>query len=172
VKEIESAKSDDAFVVERYKERVARLKSGVGVIKVGAATEIELKERKYRIEDAINAVKAAIDKQDGGILPGGGAALAKVTSIECKTVAAAIRMPLYRIAQNAGVKPDEVLTKVSALSASEGYNAKTDTYVDMFTEGIIDPYKVTVTALINAASVAGTVLTTEVIISPEVDPRP
>jgi len=176
IKELESFKSDDAFVVERHRERVARLKSGVGVIRVGAATDIELKERKYRIEDAINAVRAAIDKKDGGILPGGGAALAKIVlksnTPGAKMVQEAITRPLYYIATNAGKEGLEVVDKVQALPAEQGYNAKTDKYVDMFTEGIIDPYKVTVTALINAASVAGTVLTTEVIISPEVDPRP
>lgn len=174
--QLESEKNE--YDREKLKDRYAKLSGGIGVIKVGAATEVEMKERKYRIEDALNATKAATDKEDGGILPGGGAALAKVIldipntlsldpdfATGLKIIQNACFAPLRRIVENAGGKPDVVVDEVrNNVSESLGYNVLTGNYVDMFEEGIIDPLKVTVTAFTNASSVAQMLLTTGAVV--------
>jgi chaperonin GroEL len=162
-------------------ERVARLSGGVAVIKVGAATEVEMKEKKDRVDDALHATKAAAL---GGIVPGGGVALIraqavldnlKVETADQKTgvniIRRAVEEPLRQIAQNAGKSADVIVNKVKELSGNEGYNAKTDVYENLVDSGVIDPAIVTVTALKNASSVASMVITTECVIceKPEKD---
>lgn len=155
-------------------ERVARLSGGVAVIKVGAATEVEMKEKKDRVDDALHATKAAAL---GGIVPGGGVALIRAQSVldnlkvetaDQKTgvniIRRAIEEPLRQIAQNAGKSADVIVNKVKELSGNEGYNAKTDVYENLVDSGVIDPAIVTVTALKNASSVASMVITTECVI--------
>ena len=155
-------------------ERVARLSGGVAVIKVGAATEVEMKEKKDRVDDALHATKAAAL---GGIVPGGGVALIraqavldnlKVETADQKTgvniIRRAVEEPLRQIAQNAGKSADVIVNKVKELSGNEGYNAKTDVYENLVDSGVIDPAIVTITALKNAASVASMVITTECVI--------
>ena len=155
-------------------ERVARLSGGVAVIKVGAATEVEMKEKKDRVDDALHATKAAAL---GGIVPGGGVALIraqavldnlKVETADQKTgvniIRRAVEEPLRQIAQNAGKSADVIVNKVKELSGNEGYNAKTDVYENLVDSGVIDPAIVTVTALKNASSVASMVITTECVI--------
>ena len=160
---------------DKLKERFAKLSGGIGVIKVGAPTEVEMKERKYRIEDALNATRAATDKEDGGILPGGGSALAKVLlnipvngDADYKTgfdiIQKACMAPLWRIADNGGYKGDVIVKEVSELKEGFGFNVLKGEYVDLLKEGIIDPLKVTITALTNASSVAVMILTTRSII--------
>ncbi len=161
---------------EKLQERLAKLAGGVAQISVGAATEVEMKERKLRIEDALNATRAAVEE---GIVPGGGVALLSAAkdvdklveslSGDEKTGAAIIRKvleaPIKQIAQNAGVDGGVVVANVLAANkANYGYDALTDTYGDMIEKGILDPTKVTRSALQNAASVAGTLLTTESIV--------
>lgn len=160
------------FEVEKLHERLAKLSGGVAVIKVGAATETELKERKLRIEDALNATKAAVEE---GIVPGGGTALANtipavaayvetLTGDE-KTGAAIIKRaleePVRQIAENAGFEGSVVMAEVKASKAGVGFNAATEEYVDMIGAGIVDPAKVTRSALQNAASASAMLLTTE-----------
>jgi len=167
--EIENTKSD--FDREKLQERLAKLTGGVAVLKVGAATETELKEKKHRIEDAVQATKAAIEE---GIVPGGGVAL--VRSLEAlrqlKTadkdeqaaydlLAKALQAPLKQIAMNAGQEGAVIVEEVLKRKGNEGYNAATDTYEDLMAAGIVDPAKVTRSALQNAASIAGLLLTTE-----------
>ena len=160
---------------EKLQERLAKLAGGVAVIKVGAATEVELKERKHRIEDAVRNAKAAVEE---GIVPGGGVALIQagkrafeklaLTGDEAtgaNIVKVAIEAPLKQIALNAGLEPGVVANKVTELPVGQGLNAATGEYVDMFTAGIIDPAKVTRSALQNAASIAGLFLTTEVVVA-------
>ena len=162
-------------------ERVARLSGGVAVIKVGAATEVEMKEKKDRVDDALHATKAAAL---GGIVPGGGVALIRAQSVldnikvetaDQKTgvniIRRAVEEPLRQIAQNAGKSADVIVNKVKELSGNEGYNAKTDVYENLVDSGVIDPAIVTVTALKNASSVASMVITTECVIceKPEKD---
>lgn len=155
-------------------ERVARLSGGVAVIKVGAATEVEMKEKKDRVDDALHATKAAAL---GGIVPGGGVALIRAQSVldnlkvetaDQKTgvniIRRAVEEPLRQIAQNAGKSADVIVNKVKELSGNEGYNAKTDVYENLVDSGVIDPAIVTITALKNAASVASMVITTECVI--------
>ena len=155
-------------------ERVARLSGGVAVIKVGAATEVEMKEKKDRVDDALHATKAAAL---GGIVPGGGVALIRAQSVldnlkvetaDQKTgvniIRRAVEEPLRQIAQNAGKSADVIVNKVKELSGNEGYNAKTDVYENLVDSGVIDPAIVTVTALKNASSVASMVITTECVI--------
>ena len=154
---------------------MAKLAGGVAVIEVGAATEIELKERKLRIEDALNATRAANEE---GIVPGGGVALVRVQqelesqlgSMEFasddeksgfKILTAALDIPLRAIAYNAGAKSDVVIDNVRNEQGAYGYDALLDRYTDMFAAGIVDPAKVTRSALENAASVASMLLTTE-----------
>lgn len=164
-------KTDSDFDKEKMQERLAKLSGGVGVIKVGAATEIELKELKHRIEDALSATKAAVEE---GIVSGGGVALVDVIrsiddvqtvdsdeKVGLKMLRKALEAPLRQIAQNAGKDGSVVIEEVRRKEKGIGYNAATDEYVDMIKAGIIDPLKVTRSALQNAASVAAMVLTTE-----------
>jgi chaperonin GroEL len=165
-----ATESTSEYDKEKLLERVAKLAGGVAVIKVGAATEVEMKEKKDRIDDALHATKAAV--QDG-IVPGGGVAfirakqLANVTASNpdkqagVNIVLKAIEEPLRQIVTNAGVSADVVMNQVAAGSGNYGYNAATEQYGDMLAQGVIDPTKVAKTALVNAASVAGLLLTTE-----------
>lgn len=176
-------KTDSSYDRDKLKERYAKLAGGVGVIKVGAATEVEMKEKKYRIEDALAATRAAVDEEDGGILPGGGTALVdasdaleklKLTGEELtgvKILQRALQQPLRQIAENAGVEGSIVVKEVAGSAKGTGYNALTGQYVDMLAAGIIDPFKVTSSALQNAASVAAMVLTTEVLIAEKPKPE-
>ncbi len=171
--EIERAKSD--FDREKLEERLAKLAGGVAVIRVGAATETELKEKKLRIEDAINATRAAIEE---GIVAGGGVAFLRArTVLETQSKAhddrttgrqivyRALEWPARQIAMNAGKDPGVVVARILTEKIGMGYNAATDEFVDMVQAGIIDPVKVTRSALQNAASVAALILTTEVAIT-------
>jgi len=166
----ELLQTDDMRECDKIQERITKLASGVAVIKVGAATEVEMIEKKHRIEDALEAVKSA---QQEGIVPGGGVALVRVSSnllmLEAENedqmfgieiVRDAVKAPLRQMAQNCGLSPDLVLAKVEDAEGNLGYNFRTDEMVDMLEEGVIDPVKVTRTALQNAASAAGTLITT------------
>ncbi|MBJ8345568.1 chaperonin GroEL [Antrihabitans sp. YC2-6] len=169
-REIEDAES--AWDRERLEERLAKLSGGVAVIKVGAATETAVKERKFRVEDAVSAAKAAVAE---GVVPGGGSALAHAAkellalsdslegdeALGVDVLRAALSAPLFWIATNAGVEGSVVVDKVAAADGSFGFNAATLSYGDLVAEGVIDPLKVTRTAVINAASVARMILTTE-----------
>ena len=172
-KQIEA--SDSEYDKEKLQERMAKLAGGVAVIEVGAATEIELKERKLRIEDALNATRAANEE---GIVPGGGVALirvqqeleSKMNTITFETddeksgykiLTAALDVPLRAIAFNSGAKSDVVVENVRAEKDAYGYDALLDRYTDMFAAGIVDPAKVTRSALENAASVGSMLLTTQ-----------
>ena len=168
-KEIESTKSD--YDKEKLEERVAKLAGGVGVVKVGAATEVELNEKKLRIEDAVNATKAAIEE---GIVSGGGVAFVDAITdldklalkdeeeqVAVKILRRALEEPMRQIAQNAGVDGSVVIEEVKRREAGMGFNAATGEYVDMIGAGVIDPLKVTRSALENAVSIAALVLTTE-----------
>ncbi|WP_063063869.1 chaperonin GroEL [Nocardia violaceofusca] len=166
--EIEATDSD--WDREKLEERLAKLSGGVAVIKVGAATETALKERKYRVEDAVSAAKAAVEE---GIVSGGGTALVQAATklvelrdsltgdqaIGVEVVRQALRAPLYWIATNAGIDGAVVVSKVS--EGKDGFNAATLTYGDLITDGVVDPVKVTRSAVLNATSVARMVLTTE-----------
>ncbi len=170
--EIENSDSD--YDREKLQERLAKLAGGVAVIKVGAATEVELKERKHRIEDAVRNAKAAVEE---GIVPGGGVALVQAAkavnfdnlsgdeAVGAQIVFASASAPLKQIAHNAGLEGGVVAEKVSNLPAGEGLNAATGEYVKMVEAGIIDPAKVTRSALQNAASIAALFLTTEAVIA-------
>jgi chaperonin GroEL len=171
-KQIETTESQ--FDKEKMQERLAKLAGGIGVIKVGAATEVEMKEKKHRIEDAIAATKAAVEE---GIVPGGGVALIRAVkaleavkvegeeAIGVRIVAKAIEEPLRTIASNAGKDGSVVVEEVKKATGSKGYNAEADTYEDVIAAGIIDPAKVTRSALQNATSVAALFLTTECVIT-------
>ncbi len=180
--EIENSDSD--YDREKLQERLAKLAGGVAVIKVGAATEVELKERKHRIEDTVRNAKAAVEE---GIVAGGGVALIQAGKEALKDiklegdeatgvniVRVAIEAPLKQIATNAGLEGGVVAERVANLKAGEGLNAATGEYVDMIKAGIIDPAKVTRSALQNAASIAALFLTTEAVIAdkPEKNPAP
>jgi chaperonin GroEL len=169
--------TDSSYDKEKLQERLAKLSGGVAVVKVGAATETEMKDKKLRLEDAINATKAAVEE---GIVPGGGTTLAHLAPaleqwaastlsgeelIGATIVASALTAPLKRIAENAGVNGSVVAEHVKNKPFSEGYNAATGEYVDMLAAGIVDPAKVTRSGLQNAASIAGMVLTTECIVA-------
>ena len=169
--------TDSTYDKEKLQERLAKLAGGVAVVKVGAATETEMKDKKLRLEDAINATKAAVEE---GIVPGGGTTLAHLAPsleewangnlsgeelIGANIVAAALTAPLMRIAENAGANGAVVAENVKSRAISEGYNAATGDYVDMLAAGIVDPAKVTRSGLQNAASIAGMVLTTECIVA-------
>jgi chaperonin GroEL len=171
----EIEKSDSDYDREKLQERLAKLAGGVAVIKVGAATEVELKERKHRIEDAVRNAKAAVEE---GLLPGGGVALANAaqTAFEkldlagdeatgASIVRVALTAPLKQIAVNAGLEGGVVAEKVNSLPAGHGLNAATGEYVDMFAAGIVEPAKVTRSALQNAASIAALFLTTEAVVA-------
>lgn len=175
-------KTDSEFDREKLQERLAKLVGGVGVIKVGAATEVEMKEKKFKIEDALNATKAAIAE---GIVPGGGAALVKVANalndllketgtelteeekIGAKIVQQALTAPLRQIAANAGIKDISlILNEIKDINdRSSGYDFSTGKKVDMLEAGIVDPMKVTRTALENASSIASTLITMETVIT-------
>ncbi|MEK0278824.1 chaperonin GroEL [Bifidobacterium mongoliense] len=179
--EIENTDSD--YDREKLQERLAKLAGGVAVIKVGAATEVEAKERKHRIEDAVRNAKAAIEE---GLLPGGGVALVQAAkkaeksadlaslSNEEATGAAivfrAVEAPIKQIAENSGVSGDVVLNKVRELPEGEGFNAATNGYEDLLAAGVADPVKVTRSALQNAASIAGLFLTTEAVVANKPEP--
>ncbi|MFY9232326.1 MAG: chaperonin GroEL [Candidatus Nanopelagicales bacterium] len=167
-------KSDSDWDREKLQERLAKISGGVVVIKVGGHTEVELKERKHRIEDAVSATRAAIEE---GIIPGGGTALVQATSVlvgdlglegdeatGVGIVRRAMVEPLRWIAENAGEQGYVVTTKVADLPAGQGLNAATGEYVDMVAAGVIDPVKVTRSALENAASIAAMLLTTETLV--------
>ena len=169
--------TDSTYDKEKLQERLAKLAGGVAVVKVGAATETEMKDKKLRLEDAINATKAAVEE---GIVPGGGTTLAHMAPaleewaaanlsgeelIGANIVASALTAPLMRIAENAGVNGAVVAENVKSKSFNEGYNAANGEYVDMLSAGIVDPAKVTRSGLQNAASIAGMVLTTECIVA-------
>jgi chaperonin GroEL len=171
----EIEKSDSDYDREKLQERLAKLAGGVAVIKVGAATEVELKERKHRIEDAVRNAKAAVEE---GLLAGGGVALANAaaTAFEkldltgdeatgANIVRVALIAPLKQIAINAGHEGGVVAEKVGNLPAGHGLNAETGEYVDMFKAGIVEPAKVTRSALQNAASIAALFLTTEAVVA-------
>ena len=174
----EIEKSDSDYDREKLQERLAKLAGGVAVIKVGAATEVELKERKHRIEDAVRNAKAAVEE---GIVPGGGVALIQAMklagskidalglteeqAVGANIVRVAVSAPLKQIAENAGLEGGVVVEKVRELPAGQGLDAATGEYVDMIAAGIIDPAKVTRSALQNAASIAALFLTTEVVIA-------
>ncbi len=179
---IENSESD--YDREKLQERLAKLAGGVAVIKVGAATEVELKERKHRIEDAVRNAKAAVEE---GIVSGGGVALIEASheldldSLGLSTddertgariVKEACQAPLRQIAVNAGLEGGVIVDKVASLPAGEGLNAATDEYVNMVDAGIIDPAKVTRSALQNAASIAALFLTTEAVIADKPEPAP
>jgi len=173
-------KSDSDYDKEKLQERLAKLAGGVAVIKAGAATEVELKERKHRIEDAVRNAKAAVEE---GIVAGGGVALIqagkaafaglKLTGDEAtgaNIVKVAISAPLKQIAINAGLEPGVVAEHVANLPSGHGLNAATGEYVDMLATGINDPVKVTRSALQNAASIAGLFLTTEAVVADKPEP--
>ena len=175
--------TDSSYDKEKLQERLAKLAGGVAVIKVGAATETEMKDRKLRLEDAINATKAAVEE---GIVPGGGTTLAhlvpdletwangNLTAEELTgslIVARALTAPLKRIAENAGQNGAVVAEHVKSKPFNTGYNAADNTFVDMFEAGIVDPAKVTRSAIQNAASIAGMVLTTECIVVDKPEPK-
>ncbi len=167
-------KTESTFDKEKLQERLAKLSGGVGVIKVGAATEVEMKEKKHRIEDAIAATKAAVEE---GIVPGGGVALLRAMivleglraegeeAIGVRIVRRAVEEPIKTIASNAGKDGSVIVEEVKKLSGTMGYNAEEDRYEDMVKAGIIDPTKVTRSALQNATSVAALLLTTECVIT-------
>ena len=172
-REIDNTDSD--YDREKLQERLAKLAGGVAVIKAGAATEVELKERKHRIEDAVRNAKAAVEE---GVVAGGGVALIQagknafagleLTGDEAtgaNIVRVAIEAPLKQIALNAGLEPGVVANKVAELEIGHGLNAATGEYGDLFAQGIIDPAKVTRSALQNAASIAGLFLTTEAVVA-------
>ena len=176
----EIEKSDSDYDREKLQERLAKLAGGVAVIKAGAATEVELKERKHRIEDAVRNAKAAVEE---GIVAGGGVALlqagkalAKLSltgdeATGARIVEFAIEAPLKQISINAGLEGGVVVEKVRNLEAGFGLNAATGEYVDMIKTGIIDPAKVTRSALQNAASIAALFLTTEAVITDKPEPK-
>ncbi|MGK2875736.1 MAG: chaperonin GroEL, partial [Nocardioides sp.] len=170
--EIENTDSD--WDREKLQERLAKLAGGVCVIKVGAATEVELKEKKHRIEDAVSATRAAIEE---GIVAGGGSALIHAVSVldgdlgltgdeatGVRVVRKSADEPLRWIAENGGINGYVVTSKVRELGVGYGYNAATDEYGDLVAQGVLDPVKVTRSALVNATSIAGMLLTTETLV--------
>ncbi|QTD95527.1 chaperonin GroEL [Burkholderia anthina] len=181
-RQIEETTSD--FDREKLQERIAKLSGGVAVIKVGAATEVEMKERKARVEDALHATRAAVEE---GIVPGGGVALLRARAAlkelrganadqdaGIRIVLRALEEPLRQIALNAGEEPSVVLNRVLEQSGNFGWNAASDTYGDLMEMGVVDPTKVTRTTLQNAASVAGLILTTDAVVAelPKEEARP
>jgi len=181
-RQIEETTSD--YDSEKLQERLAKLAGGVAVINVGAATEVEMKEKKARVEDAMHATRAAVEE---GIVPGGGVALVRAISaldeldledpteeVGTDIIRRALEEPLRQIARNAGQEDSVVIAKVKDEDHSIGYNALKDEYADMFDAGVIDPTKVVRVALQNASSIAGLMLTTEALIAdiPEKDPPP
>ena len=179
----EYAASTSEFDKEKLSERLAKLAGGVAVIKVGAATEVEMKEKKLRIEDALNATKAAVEE---GIVAGGGTAYINAISevekllastegderIGVQLILKSLEAPLFQIAENAGHPGAVVVDKVKGSKKGVGFDAYNETYVDMMASGIVDPAKVTRSALQNAASIAATVLTTEAVVANQPEPEP
>jgi chaperonin GroEL len=178
--QIEESTSD--YDREKLQERLAKIVGGVAVINVGAATETEMKEKKARVEDALHATKAAVEE---GIVPGGGVALLRsidaLNSVQAtgdqkigvNIIRRALEEPLRQISQNAGLEGSVVVQRVRSEKGTMGFDAASETYVDMIQAGIIDPTKVTRSALQNAASVSSLMLTTEVMIAdiPEKEPK-
>ncbi|MBW4602842.1 MAG: chaperonin GroEL [Calothrix sp. FI2-JRJ7] len=175
--------TESSYDKEKLQERLAKLSGGVAVVKVGAATETEMKDKKLRLEDAINATKAAVEE---GIVPGGGTTLAHLAPeleawaqsnlkdeelIGALIVSRALAAPLKRIAENAGQNGAVIAERVKERDFNVGFNAATNEFVDMFEAGIVDPAKVTRSALQNAASIAGMVLTTECIVVDKPEPK-
>jgi len=176
----EAERTDSDWDREKLQERLAKLGGGVCVIKVGAATEVELKEKKHRIEDAVSATRAAIEE---GIVAGGGAALVQASAalegdlglsgdeaVGVRVVRKAVDQPLRWIAENAGLNGYVVVDKVRGLPAGQGLDAATGEYVDLVPAGVIDPVKVTRSALVNAVSIASMVLTTETLVVDKPEP--
>jgi len=173
--------TDSSYDREKLQERLAKLAGGVAVIKVGAATETELKEKKHRFEDALSATRAAVEE---GIVPGGGETLIKVIpaleglgespdeKVGVSIVRRALEEPLRQIASNAGLEGSVVVEKVKSLPQGQGLNAATEEYVDLVKSGIVDPVKVTRSALQNAASIASLVLTTEGLVAEKPEKKP
>ena len=177
----EIANTDSDYDREKLQERLAKLAGGVAVIKVGAATEVEAKERKHRIEDAVRNAKAAIEE---GLLPGGGVALIQAAAkakddvklegdeaTGAAIVFRAVEAPIKQIAENAGLSGDVVIDKVRSLPDGQGLNAATNEYEDLLAAGVTDPVKVTRSALQNAASIAGLFLTTEAVVANKPEPK-
>jgi chaperonin GroEL len=176
--EIENSDSD--WDREKLQERVAKLSGGVCVLRAGAATEVELKEKKHRLEDAISATRAAIEE---GIIPGGGSALVQIAAslddlgksgdeaTGVRIVRRALEAPCRWIAENAGAEGGVVVAAVAELPAGHGYNAQTGEYGDLIAQGVIDPVKVTRSAVQNAASIAGMLLTTEALVVDKPEPE-
>jgi chaperonin GroEL len=171
--ELDEATGD--YDKEKLQERLGKLSGGVAVIKVGGATESEMKERKVRVEDALHATRAAVDE---GVLPGGGVALVRARSALAEMhaenadesagvaiVRRALAAPLRQIVANAGLDPSVVVANVERESGSYGYNAAKAIYGDLVAMGVLDPTKVTRNALLNAASIAGLILTTDCMIA-------
>jgi chaperonin GroEL len=177
---VEIENSDSDWDKEKLQERVAKLSGGVCVLRAGAATEVELKEKKHRLEDAISATRAAIEE---GIVPGGGSALVQIgaslgalgkTGDEAtgvQVVRRALEAPCRWIAENAGAEGGVVVAAVADLPAGHGYNAQTGEYGDLMAQGVIDPVKVTRSAVQNAASIAGMLLTTEALVTEKPEPE-
>jgi chaperonin GroEL len=179
----QSEETTSEFDKEKLLERLAKLSGGVAVIKVGAATETEMKEKKLRIEDALAATKAAVEE---GIVPGGGTAfinaIPAVTALldetegdiktGVKIVLRALEEPVRQIAANAGLDGSVIAENIKKSEPGHGYDALNDKYVDMFEAGIVDPAKVTRSALQNAASVSSTLLTTEALVTDIPEPEP
>ena len=175
------AETTSDFDKEKLQERLAKMSGGVAVIEVGAATEVELKDKKYRLEDALNATRAAVEE---GIVAGGGTTLIDIlpaldefnedgdVQTGINLVKRAIEAPLRQIAENAGLEGSVIVAKVKASEDGVGFNALKDEYVDMVKAGIVDPAKVTRTALQNAASIAALVLTTETLVADKPEPAP
>jgi chaperonin GroEL len=178
-RQIEETTSD--YDREKLQERLAKLVGGVAVVRVGAATEVEMKEKKARVEDALNATRAAVEE---GIVPGGGTALLRSQAgieklagegdqqVGVAIIRRALEEPIRQIANNAGVEGSIVVEKVRTGKQNFGYNAATDEYEDLIAAGVIDPTKVVRTALQNAASVAGLMLTTEALIVERKEDKP
>jgi len=173
--------TDSSYDKEKFQERLAKLAGGVAVIKVGAATETELKEKKHRFEDALSATRAAVEE---GIVPGGGATLINVIpaldglgenadeKVGVRIVRRALEEPLRQIAENAGLEGSVVVEKVKGLPKGQGLDAITEQYVDLTKAGIVDPVKVTRSALENAASIAAMILTTEGLVAEKPEKKP
>jgi chaperonin GroEL len=175
-KRIEETNSD--YDKEKLHERIAKLSGGVAVLKVGGTTEIEMKEKKDRVEDAMNATRAAVEE---GVVPGGGVALVRTQQIlrdkgiggdntdqemGVTIVLKSLEQPLRAIVENAGADPSDVLSEVRRRGGNIGYNAQTEQYCDLVETGILDPTKVVRVALQNAGSIAGLMITTEAMIAP------
>ena len=172
-------KSSSDYDKEKLQERLAKLSGGVAVINIGAATEVEMKEKKARVEDALHATRAAVKE---GIVPGGGVALLRATSaintkgmetdiaLGAEILRKAMEGPARQIVENAGLEPAVVVNEILAKKGANGFDARTEQYVDMVKAGIIDPTLVTRTAVQNAASIAGLLLTTEAVISDKSEP--